>query len=114
MIEWYRNELAAQPHLALMHSLYQCLPDDHFDPNAQSTCRQSLSRGKLRYLVTERGKDPLGTVLTTILYSVSFLTRITPINITCETWLAFSLSSSSSVSAESSLLNTFVCEKPLF
>lgn len=78
MIQWYRHELATQPHLALMHSLYFCLPGD-FDHNAHGTCRQSLSRGKLRYLVTERGKDPLGTVLTTTLYVVSFLAWMTPI-----------------------------------
>ena len=78
MIQWYRHELATQPHLALMHSLYFCLPGD-FDHNAHGTCRQSLSRGKLRYLVTERGKDPLGTVLTTTLYVVSFRAWMTPI-----------------------------------
>ena len=45
-------------------SLYQCLPDGQLDASGMSDqSEQCLSRGKLRYLVTERGKDPLGTVL---------------------------------------------------
>ena len=62
MIEWYRKELAQQPHLALMHSLYQCLPDGQ-PIDSRDLSEQKISQGKLRYLITNRGKEPLGTVL---------------------------------------------------